>query len=188
MAEEIKKDQGTEAESGTKLVQVLHRSARISWPAFDCDYGHLEAFSKSIDPRATARFDVWACSKSKACPNGYFFAPADPNKPFLGSEPGDNSNDKHLICKIIFNGAPGLTSKVTPENVSRNGNRSYHIEYLNPRFEDKLVMEDLLPPSEIIPDDVVITEPLRIGEEIPKSPAKVAELSIPSKSVDKEQK
>ncbi len=186
MAEEIKKDQGAEPE--TKLIQVVHRAARISWPEFTCDYGTLKAGSWDIDPRITARVDIWACSKSAANPDGYFISLADPNKPYLGAEPGDPSNEKHLICKIIFNGTSGLTSKVTPDNVSRNGNRSYHIEYLNPRFKDQLVMADLLPASEVIPDDVVIAEPLVIGQEIPKSPAKVAELSIPSKSVDKEQK
>lgn len=174
----------TAGDSGTKLVKIMHRCARISWEAFDCEYGHMEAESWDVDPLITARVDIWACSKSEAHPNGYFFALGDPNKPYLGAEPGDLSNNKHLICKIIFTGVSSVTEKVSEDAVAKNGGRNYHIEYMNPRFDKYINRDDLLPPAEIIADDVEITEALAIGDPIPTSPKELSETTIPTATKD----
>lgn len=171
-------------DSSTKLVKIMHRCSRIGWEAFDCEYGHMEAESWDVDPLITARVDIWACSKSEAYPKGYFFALGDPNKPYLGAEPGDLSNNKHLICKIIFTGVSSVTEKVSEDAVAKNGGRTYHIEYMNPRFDKRINRDDLLPQAEIIGDDVEITEALAIGEPIPASPKELSETVIPTTTKD----
>lgn len=147
-----------------KSVRVTFPCARIAWPEFDCEYGHMIAREYNIEPTITGRIDIWKCSVSDLNPEGYFVSIADADNSYIGCEPGDLSNDKHLLCKVILRGVRSVTMNCTEEEIARNVGRSFHVEYWNPRLPVKPNADELCPPPIVVPDDYDSEEPLEIGQ------------------------
>lgn len=149
------------------VTRVTFPCAKIQWPEFDCEYGHMLAREYDIDPTITGRVDIWKCSVSDANPEGYFVSVANADNSYIGCEPGDLSNDKHLLCKIILRGAPSVNMDCRDDDLARNGGRSYLVEYWNPRLPVKPDPKLLCPDPIKVPADYNNPEPLVIGQEPP---------------------
>lgn len=165
-----------------KIYTVTFPCARIAWPAFDDpDYGKCEKAEWDIDPRITARVDIWKCTACEAYPDGYYLSLNDIKQPYLGAEPGDTSNNKHLLCKISFTGVDSVVDRCIQEEIDRNNGRSVHIEYWNKRLPlpDE---EALCPPPRLVPEGYTTEEPITITDETPEFVESDDQPTIPSEN------
>lgn len=145
--------------------KVVFPCARISWPAFDCDYGHVPEYAVDIDPTVTARIDIWRCSVSEDHPDGYFVSTQDINDAST-IEPGDHSNDKHLLCRIAFYGVPSITMIGTQGELDSKAHRRYQVIYWNRRLPVQPDESELCPPPAIVDDSYTTDRAPALDEDL----------------------
>ena len=132
--------------SDTKIYNYPDRV--IHWDALPgTKYGDLPELTVNVPATISGRVDIWLCPKCEAYPDGYFVTISNYDS-YGGNEPGCDSNDKHLLCKVRFS---GVDSGVSNGSAVSGGTNAAVAEYWNKVLPDQAS-------SISVPDPVEVNE------------------------------
>lgn len=128
--------------------RVYHPNPVLKWSAItsvdNAPYGEITDGSIEVDSTTSGRLDIWAVPKCEAYPEGLWVQMFN-GEFFEASEPGVEDWNKHLLCKIRFN---GFDSTVTYDGDESDRNKSggdAGIEFADPIFYNHIDMVALQP-------------------------------------------